>query len=116
MHAPGIGFVTADNLARRFGLPSSPLRRTGCGLRHLLSLAADEGHLFLYRRELEERAYGLLAVDTVEVSDAIEELRRRRQLVVVPAIIESAQAHRLTVPHDLPCPGIAVPSSPRKRG
>lgn len=43
---PGIGFKTADQVARKLGIPFDSLR-AGAGLRHILIEATDQGHCAL---------------------------------------------------------------------
>ncbi len=56
----GVGFATADNIARSLGFaPGSP-ERVGAALAHLLGRAGDDGHCFLPRDVLLQRAADLL--------------------------------------------------------
>ncbi len=56
----GVGFTTADAIARSMGFaPDSP-ERAGAALAHLLGRASDDGHCFLPRALLLERADALL--------------------------------------------------------
>lgn len=76
---PGIGFATADALARALGVaPDSPTRLEA-GLVHALAMAEDDGHSHLPRAELEQRARRLLGA---EAGDRIDELCARGRLVV----------------------------------
>lgn len=57
----GIGFLRADKLARALGLSMRSPQRIAAGLRHALDAAADDdGHTFLPRGELRDRARALL--------------------------------------------------------
>jgi exodeoxyribonuclease V alpha subunit len=79
---PGIGFYTADRIARGMGVdPGSPLR-IEAGVRHTLEQLADEGHVFAPREELERRAAEALEVEPERTHRAIEELQRDGGLVV----------------------------------
>ena len=52
----GIGFLTADRIARNLGiLPEAP-ERLKAGLRYVLNQASDEGHVFLPKADLLEAA------------------------------------------------------------
>ncbi len=48
----GIGFATADAIARTLGIPPESEFRYRCGVLHLLRAAAEEGHCFLSLSEL----------------------------------------------------------------
>jgi len=52
----GIGFVTADAIARNLGIHPSSEFRYRSGILHVLGEAADEGHCFLPQPELVELA------------------------------------------------------------
>lgn len=73
---PGIGFLTADAIARKVGLdPASP-ERLRAGLLYLLARAADEGHVFVARDELLERADGLLAAGWHPLAEMLDTMGR----------------------------------------
>jgi len=57
----GIGFFTADQIARNIGIEASSEFRSIAGIFHCLGEAAEEGHCYLPRKELEEKAIKLLA-------------------------------------------------------
>lgn len=58
----GIGFVTADAIARNLGISPSSEYRYRSGILHVLQEAADEGHCFLPQSELVERTVKRLAL------------------------------------------------------
>lgn len=59
----GIGFLTADVIARQLGvLPSSPFRYRA-GIIHVLTEAAEDGHCFLPQPELLELSIAKLSID-----------------------------------------------------
>jgi exodeoxyribonuclease V alpha subunit len=51
----GIGFVTADAIARNLGIAPTSEYRYRSGILHVLNHAAEEGHCFLPQSELVER-------------------------------------------------------------
>ncbi|MFZ4735289.1 MAG: ATP-dependent RecD-like DNA helicase [Bradymonadia bacterium] len=67
----GVGFLTADRIARALGFPADHPARAGAALWHALHEAGDDGHVLLPRSRLLERARALLEdapgapVDTV---------------------------------------------------
>src|SRR3954454_19199971 len=75
----GIGFATADALARALGTPLDAPARIDAGLRHALRQAEADGHCHLPRAELLERARRLLGADP---ADQLDELVARGLLVV----------------------------------
>jgi exodeoxyribonuclease V alpha subunit len=78
----GIGFITADALARRLGVPRDSLSRRVAGLRYVLSESTDEGHVFLARAELLQRSVKVLSARAEELEPALLELLRRGDAVL----------------------------------
>ncbi|MEO1792655.1 MAG: helix-hairpin-helix domain-containing protein, partial [Cyanobacteria bacterium J06629_19] len=59
----GIGFITADTIARNLGIePGSPFRYRS-GLVHVLNTAAEDGHCFLPQAELVNRGVKCLTLE-----------------------------------------------------
>ena len=82
----GVGFKTADKIARDLGLPPDAPSRVQAGVAHALSQLANEGHVYAPEPELQEEAIRLLEVEPDLVSEAIEaldadEVVRRETLV-----------------------------------
>ncbi len=63
----GIGFKTADRIARSMGVEANSTRRAEAGLLFVLQEAASEGHLFLPYPVLMERSGVLLEIEDAEV-------------------------------------------------
>ncbi|MCK1812833.1 ATP-dependent RecD-like DNA helicase [Streptomyces sp. XM4011] len=70
----GIGFLTADRIARAVGIPQDSPERVKAGLRYALSQASDQGHCFLPEERLIADAVKLLQVDTGLVIHSLSEL------------------------------------------
>lgn len=70
----GIGFLTADRIARAVGIPHDSPERVKAGLSYALSQAADQGHCHLPEERLISDAVKLLQVDTGLVIDCLGEL------------------------------------------
>ncbi len=58
----GVGFTTADRIARSIHLERTSPARLRAGLRHTLEEAAEDGHTYLPREELLEQAAEILEV------------------------------------------------------
>ncbi|MEA5573459.1 ATP-dependent RecD-like DNA helicase [Calothrix sp. UHCC 0171] len=52
----GIGFITADQIARNLGVPADSEFRYRSGLTHVLNEASEDGHCYLPQPELVEKA------------------------------------------------------------
>jgi exodeoxyribonuclease V alpha subunit len=70
----GIGFKTADQLARSLGIPHDSPQRVKAGLQFALSEATEDGHCYLPETELVEQGTGLLGVDAELARQCLEEL------------------------------------------
>ena len=68
----GIGFQTADQIARKIGIPVDSLIRAGAGLSHVLMEATGEGHCALPVELLRDAAGKLLLVEEKIVTEALE--------------------------------------------
>ena len=69
----GIGFKTADAIARRLGVPADSLQRAAAGLRHTLHEATGQGHTALPEEPLVRRTAAMLEVDENIVTSALAE-------------------------------------------
>ncbi|MFC6881994.1 MULTISPECIES: ATP-dependent RecD-like DNA helicase [Actinomadura] len=70
----GIGFKTADTIARAVGIPHDSPERVQAGLRHTLSEAADDGHCFLPEPNLITAAEQILDVPRELIGPALDRL------------------------------------------
>ncbi len=80
----GIGFKTADTIAAKLGIEKEKYVRLRSGLLYTLNRLADEGHCYAERAQLTEAGAGLLEVDAALLSDALDEMIRARDVIVVP--------------------------------
>ena len=94
----GIGFKTADRIARAMGLPEDHPSRMEAGLVYALNQASDEGHVYLPRQELVEKAAELLAVEPALTEPGIERLA------------QAEMVHLETLPLANPPPGEVAPA------
>jgi len=78
----GIGFVTADKIARELGIAHDAPERVAAGVAYVLSQAADEGHVYLPTAELTTRASELLGVPPALAGDGIMALKEAEQVWV----------------------------------
>jgi exodeoxyribonuclease V alpha subunit len=85
----GIGFITADTIARKLGIAPDSEFRYRAGLLYVLSQAGEEGHCFLPVKTLVEHATQRLAlpdapVDPARLETLIEAMAKEQQLIVEP--------------------------------
>ncbi|PJE94152.1 ATP-dependent RecD-like DNA helicase [Streptomyces carminius] len=78
----GIGFLTADRIAKAVGIPHDSPDRVKAGLQYALSQSADQGHCYLPEERLIADTVKLLQVDTGLVIDCLGELAAEEEGVV----------------------------------
>jgi len=80
----GIGFLTADKIARDLGLAHDSPQRVRAGISYTLSQMADDGHVFAPQGELIHESVGILDVPPDLVAEGIEHLAAGQQLHLEP--------------------------------
>ncbi|NOR83079.1 MAG: ATP-dependent RecD-like DNA helicase [Ardenticatenales bacterium] len=76
----GIGFKTADKIARDMGLPADAPSRIEAGVVYTLNKQADEGHVYVPQAELATKAAELLEVKEEKVEYAVTRLEALDQV------------------------------------
>ncbi|BCS98078.1 ATP-dependent RecD-like DNA helicase [Desulfoluna limicola] len=89
----GIGFLTADRIARSTGFAQDAPQRIHAGLLYALSQATDEGHLFLPIELLIQKSVELLQLSHEPIRDGIAFLVQNEKVITKtvddPQIIEA---------------------------
>ena len=70
----GIGFLTADKIARSLGIPQDSPQRVAAGIVYALNQAADEGHVYLPVHQLVDQTAALLEVARPQVGVGLAQL------------------------------------------
>ncbi len=70
----GIGFKTADTIAKAVGIPHDSPERIKAGLQYTLSEASDNGHCYLPEPDLIREAAKILQVDQTLISPCLDQL------------------------------------------
>jgi exodeoxyribonuclease V alpha subunit len=70
----GIGFKTADTIAKAVGIPHDSPERIKAGLQYTLSEAADDGHCYLPEPNLITAAAKILEVEPALIGPCLDEL------------------------------------------
>jgi exodeoxyribonuclease V alpha subunit len=84
----GIGFLTADKIARELGLAHDSPQRVQAGIAYTLSQMADDGHVYAPEGELVEESIRILDVPPDLVADGIEHLAAEQQVHVESLVYE----------------------------
>jgi exodeoxyribonuclease V alpha subunit len=80
----GVGFLTADRIARQLGIPDDSPERLEAAVLHTLVESVGQGHCFLPDDELLTTAAGLLETDAEILPPALAGLIARQQVSVQP--------------------------------
>ncbi len=70
----GIGFLTADKIARHMGVAPEEPARIESGLKYSLQKGTEEGHTYLPREELVRRSGEILRVSATLIEDVLDKL------------------------------------------
>lgn len=93
----GVGFKTADRIARSLGIGGDHPERVQAGVVHVLEMAAGDGHVAATRTALLDRTAQLLEVDPAHVDAAIDALWAGERVVVEGDFVFSARLHAAEV-------------------
>ncbi len=94
MEVRGIGFKTADRIAKSLGIKGDHPERVQAGVLHELNGLADQGHVLFPRDALCERASAMLEIDVGHVGPAIDKLWASGLVVVEEQGVYLARLHR----------------------
>ena len=78
----GIGFITADKIARQMGIDEHSPHRAQAALEHLLLEQADEGHVFSPNAELVQMCQSRFDLPEDLLTAAVESLRATGRIVL----------------------------------
>jgi exodeoxyribonuclease V alpha subunit len=93
----GVGFKTADRIARSIGIAGDHPERAQAGTLHVLETLSDQGHVAAPRETLAERAAELLEIDVGHVEAAIDALWAGNRVVVEDGLVFGARLHAAEV-------------------
>lgn len=77
----GIGFKTADKIARKMGFDTQSYQRSRSGLMYTLNALADEGHCYALRSQLLEAANVLLEIEMPLLDESINKMLEEQALI-----------------------------------
>jgi exodeoxyribonuclease V alpha subunit len=91
----GIGFKTADRIARSVGIAPDAPERLQAGVLHALGTLADEGHTLLPEPEVARQAAALLGVDLSPLEEAIAASLRATDIIAARRASDDGDGDRL---------------------
>ncbi len=77
----GIGFIKADEVAKKFGIESHSSKRIEAGLYFLLQKAQEEGHTYLPEEKLIQRTQEILGIEPALIIFTLDHLSMENKLV-----------------------------------
>ncbi|MBO4988055.1 MAG: ATP-dependent RecD-like DNA helicase [Lachnospiraceae bacterium] len=78
----GVGFKRADEIAQKIGIRTDSRFRIHCGICYVLGQSAAEGHTYLPKEELVQRACLLLDVEREQIEDELPNLAMDKKMVI----------------------------------
>ena len=79
---PGVGFKTADEIARKMGVCVDSDYRIRSGIVYALLQATTEGHIYLPEEELLERTKHILEIELQDLSQQLLDLSIEKKIVI----------------------------------
>lgn len=77
----GIGFKTADSIARKMGYENNDIRRCKSGIQYTLNEMANDGHVYAEHNQLIEWAKSLLEADEAPIVEAMDSMFEDKSLI-----------------------------------
>lgn len=78
----GIGFITADKIAQKLGIPKDAQIRAEEGILYVLQKLADDGHVYYPETELIDEAIKILEIDAAVVRAALAAITLDKKVVI----------------------------------
>ncbi len=81
-HVSGIGFKTADEIAKRIGIRTDSDYRIRSGILYVLLQAVSEGHIYLPKQEVLYRTGVILEIELEDISKYLMDLAIDKKIVI----------------------------------
>ena len=78
----GIGFKTADSIAKNLGYTNNDPRRCRSGILYTLGKLSEEGHVYAEREQLLKTAKELLQADEEPITTTLDQMIEKEDLVI----------------------------------
>ena len=83
----GIGFLTADKIAEKLGIPKDSPLRAKAGIQYVLHQLSDEGHTFYPFQPLVTECSKILGIEEAALPEAFQAAASERKIVIVTTIM-----------------------------
>ena len=91
----GIGFLTADKIAAKLGVPKESPMRAEAGIQHVLHQLSDEGHVFFPLEPLIEECRKILDLEGDLIRQAAAGAAQRKKIVIEASTEPGRQADKV---------------------
>lgn len=78
----GVGFLTADKIAGKLGIPKDSAIRAEAGILYVLRKLADDGHVYYPYEGLLDESRKILDIDTGTITNALRKLGAEKRVVI----------------------------------
>lgn len=78
----GIGFLTADKIARALGMKEDDPARIEAGVEYVLAKFIDDGHVYAERGALVDESREALGAQDIQINTAIDRLALQEQVII----------------------------------
>jgi exodeoxyribonuclease V alpha subunit len=78
----GIGFLTADRIAEKIGIPRNAPMRVAAGVLYVLNRLAEAGHVYFPDAALIDRAQETLAVEPALIVQSLKTLAAEQRIII----------------------------------
>jgi exodeoxyribonuclease V alpha subunit len=95
----GIGFIIADRIAEKLGIPKDSRARIEAGILYVLHGLADDGHVYYPCGELIKKCSGILEIEEKDIPASLKNLVAQNKIVIDDLQSPSSS---LTPPLDAP--------------
>ena len=89
----GIGFLTADKIAGKLGIPKDSEIRAEAGILYVLRKLADEGHVYYPYNDLIDESMKILDIDTGIITGALGNIEAAKRVVIEDSAVYLADFH-----------------------
>ena len=97
----GIGFKTADAIAKKLGFGHERFERLRSGIFYTLNKLSELGHCFAYRDELLKTGAELLEVDETLIAKSLETMIENKDLICENSVDATAEVKTLDTSADI---------------
>jgi exodeoxyribonuclease V alpha subunit len=89
----GIGFLTADKIAGKLGIPKNSEIRAEAGILYVLRKLADEGHVYFPYNDLIDESIKILDIDSGIITGALGNIEAVKRVVIEDNAVYLADFH-----------------------